>query len=987
MPSPFRRVSLAQFSSILERVAVNRRIESIHLHHTRHPNHVQFARDASLDAMWKTHTEQNDWPDIAQHLTIDPEGYIWLGRNWDTPPASACGHNGDASAGPLMIEMIGDFDEGADVLEGAQRNTVLGVVARLQQLFDLAPESLIFHSTMAGISCPGNSINYQQMLAELAPHRARLDFADETQKASPFRDDASTATQLVQEALLDLSRKGGDQRIDPDASACAHHPGAAPRMQRVAAGSSVATRAAALTPDQMQALRPHLVNLSMGDFSRSGKWTTTRADVDAIFAEHLAQALLAAKMKGQPLRLMFQAHGGLNDEATGLAIAQKSVAWWKENDIYPIYFAWETGLLETIGQMMRRAVTTGRRDFADWITDPAIEEAARLAQVPAMWSNMKLSAQLASSASAGREGGARYVARMLAEFCKANAGQVELHAVGHSAGSIFHSWFIPAALELGAPAFRSLHLMAPAMRVDLFKEKLAGLLGEGSGVDALTVYTMQEQLEAADNCAGVYRKSLLYLIYHALEQERKTPILGLEECLRGDPALSALFGLDQGPSKGEIIWSQTRSTRGRSASMATSHGAFDDDASTMGSIARRILNRADHESIVEYSAARAPAAATADQEAEVLQPQALQLRAQQKPNAPIQLKDKTQANRRALCVGINDYPTAPLAGCVADVALWEDVLRTAGFEVSSLLDAHATRAAIVGALKRMVVSSQPGDVLVFQYSGHGTQVPDLNGDEAGGDSPGLDEAICPVDFATGALLIDDDIGKIFRLLPDGVNLTCFMDCCHSGTISRFALGADKAARPLGPGARMRYVPATPQLAEAHREFRQTMAPEPPGEGGVAKLREVVFSACLSTEVAWESAGQGEFTVCATGVFGMGTEGLTNAQFADKVSAAFGAAPRQHAKLYGAKEAQARLLLEPIGTAPTVAAKGEIMAEAEAEPAPDLASLTRVLQNLLQLLQQSPLLGADASRAAQTHWSEQPTHPAPQSMQRDENKNR
>ena len=40
-------------------------------------------------------------------------------------------------------------------------------------------------------------------------------------------------------------------------------------------------------------------------------------------------------------------------------------------------------------------------------------------------------------------------------------------------------------------------------------------------------------------------------------------------------------------------------------------------------------------------------------------------------------------------------------------------------------------------------------MLVFQYSGHGTQLRALDGDETDGDTPGLDEALCPIDFADG----------------------------------------------------------------------------------------------------------------------------------------------------------------------------------------------------------------------------------------------
>lgn len=965
MPAPFKKVSLEQFAGILERYQFTRAIDAVHMHHTWRPNHQQFKGHESIEAMWRYHTEHNGWSDIAQHITIDPHGEIWLGRNWNAPPASATGHNGNAKAGPFMFELIGDFDVGQDRFEGAQRDSALAVIAMVQKLFDLPPGSLKFHNTMSGKTCPGSAINYQQTLEGVRQQRARLDAPGASRTiAPPFQADAYETGQLIEDALGDLARIAPDQRAEFDADACAHHPEQSwsRRDQRDA------ERGAALTPVQAQGLRPHLVNLSMGAFSSGGEWTTSRADVDAIFADHLPRALQAARTKGQPLRLVFQAHGGLNDEATGLAIAQKSVAWWTANGVYPIYFTWETGLFETIGQLLRRASGEGARDLADYTSDPVIQETVRLLQAPKIWGGMKLSAQLASSppttgqshqAQDGTEGGAYYVAQQLAAFCRANRDEVEVHAVGHSAGSIFHSWFIPCALELGVPVFRSLHLMAPAVRVDLFKEKLAALVGPHQGIDELTLYTMKEDLEADDSCAKVYRKSLLYLIFHALEPQRKTPILGLEESLRADHELGRMFGLDGGSSRAEVIWSRTPTRHGRSASMATSHGGFDDDPATMGSIARRILRRADHDAIVEYVAAdaRAMEADIDDQQLAMEQEPDLTARPETKQHGPILVQERPQATRRALCVGINDYPTAPLSGCVADVEMWNSTLSAAGFAVTRLINARATRNAIVGMLEKMVATSQRGDVLVFQFSGHGTQVPDLDGDEARGDSPGLDEAICPFDFASGALLIDDDIGRIFRNLPDGVNLTCFMDCCHSGTISRFAMGSNAAMRPRDPSERMRFIPAGAQLIAAHRRYREELAPQEAAPRGAAPMREVVFSACLSHEVAWESRGQGEFTVRATEVLSKGMQGMSNGQFAEQVSAAFGPAPRQHAKLYSSPKAVSRLLLQPLEAIPAALEK----AQPAAAPMPDMTQLVALMQSLQELLLQYQAPLANASR--------------------------
>ncbi len=1009
MPAPFKKVSLGQFAELLERFQFTRAINAVHMHHTWRPNHQQFKGHDTIVAMWTFHTEHNGWSDIAQHITIDPNGEIWLGRNWNMAPASAAGNNGNSKAGPFMFEMIGDFDVGRDQFTGQQRDTALGVIALVQKCFDLAPGSLKFHNMMSGKTCPGSSIDYQQTLEEVRLYRTRMEVqrGASLEAAPPFQRDYYESNQLIADALRDLARSPFDAHTEADADACAHHHEHGFTEDAERGIDAASARDAALTPAQMLGLRPHLVNLSMGEFSSDGAWTTTPADVDAIFADHLPRALQEARKKGQPLRLVFQAHGGLNNEATGLAIAQKSVGWWTANGVYPIYFTWETGLFETIGQLLRRAGAAGARDLADYTSDPLIQETVRLLQAPKIWGGMKLSAQLASSPDtvghthsthAGNEGGAYYVAQQLAAFCDAHADEVEVHAVGHSAGSIFHSWFIPAALELGVPVFRSLHLMAPAVRVDLFKEKLAPLVGRGQGVEAMTVYTMKEDLEADDNCAGIYRKSLLYLIFHALEPQRKTALLGLEECLRADHELSRLFGFDGGAARAEVVWSRTPSRQGRSASMATSHGGFDDDPSTMGSIVRRILNKADHESIIEYTGAdadaRGPGLSDWDQAmAGAALPERM-IRTQQHP-AGTQIVIPVQATRRALCVGINDYPAAPLTGCVADADSWSRTLNTAGFEVTRLLNAQATRAGIVDSLERMIAASRSGDVLVFQYSGHGTQVPDDDGDEGGGDTPLYDEAICPFDYAAGALLIDDDIGRIFSKVPEGVNLTCFMDCCHSGTIARFAMAGMTTSKPRDTTEHRRFIQADERLIAAHRSYRARgmgAARSPGPHRTPAMMREVVFSACRSDESAWESGGQGEFTVRATRILDGGLDDLTNGRFSENVIAAFGASPRQHSQIDGNDGAPSRMLLQPVGgpapaqpvpvidAAPPPPPPGQQMANG-----PDLAQLTQLLQNLQLLLQQSQVLMPVPGRKPGRKPSMQ--HTAPQSMQQGGKPNR
>src|SRR5262245_1686310 len=104
--------------------------------------------------------------------------------------------------------------------------------------------------------------------------------------------------------------------------------------------------------------------------------------------------------------------------------------------------------------------------------------------------------------------------------------------------------------------------------------------------------------------------------------------------------------------------------------------------------------------------------------------------------------------KRALLIGINKYQIAgaDLRGCVNDV---ED-LRNArtenhGFDkkgITVMTDSAATKKAMETGIKRLIRDSKKGDVALLHYSGHGSNVPDDNGDE----SDGRDETLCPTDL-------------------------------------------------------------------------------------------------------------------------------------------------------------------------------------------------------------------------------------------------
>jgi hypothetical protein len=153
--------------------------------------------------------------------------------------------------------------------------------------------------------------------------------------------------------------------------------------------------------------------------------------------------------------------------------------------------------------------------------------------------------------------------------------------------------------------------------------------------------------------------------------------------------------------------------------------------------------------------------------------------------------------KQALLVGINDYQGVnDLQGCINDVTNVRSVLKTFfGFsnsEIRVLTDNRATKKNILSRLDKMVKSAVNGDFLIFQFSGHGSQIRDREGDEL---SDHMDEIICPYDMNWDDGFISDDmLGEILRELKKGVKMEILLDSCHSGTgtrdIIRFPLSAE-----------------------------------------------------------------------------------------------------------------------------------------------------------------------------------------------------
>ncbi|CAE8596837.1 unnamed protein product [Polarella glacialis] len=104
-------------------------------------------------------------------------------------------------------------------------------------------------------------------------------------------------------------------------------------------------------------------------------------------------------------------------------------------------------------------------------------------------------------------------------------------------------------------------------------------------------------------------------------------------------------------------------------------------------------------------------------------------------------------------------------------------------DVSVMYDNQCTKVNVERKMREVASRCKDNDYFVFYYSGHGSNVPDLNGDE----EDGQDEALCFMgpngELASKYFMTDDEFAAIVSdCVPESTRIILMCDCCHSGTI-------------------------------------------------------------------------------------------------------------------------------------------------------------------------------------------------------------
>lgn len=335
-------------------------------------------------------------------------------------------------------------------------------------------------------------------------------------------------------------------------------------------------------------IRPYVIDVgNNGRLSDRGDYWTTEADLKRLFAETIPSRTTGWKKR----RIMLFLHGGLNSEKD---VAKRIIAYRDvclANEIYPLHIMWESDWFSSTRGIIEDTFEAANARAGGAFLDHLREARDRVLELTlaypagALWSEMKENARLASEGDLGAiKLIVKYVSEAKKSLGKKAGTNWELHVVAHSAGSILAAHAVPVLANLGV-AWKSLQFIAPAIRIDVFKNMMLSEIKTGK-CPKPSMYILSKVGELDDD-VGPYGKSLLYLVSNAFEGERNVPLLGMQKFLEEDEPVLNLLASDVDGLPGIVISGQ-EGVPGAIAKSDT-HGGFDNDPNTMNSVMTRVL--------------------------------------------------------------------------------------------------------------------------------------------------------------------------------------------------------------------------------------------------------------------------------------------------------------------------------------------------------------------------------------------------------------
>ena len=322
-------------------------------------------------------------------------------------------------------------------------------------------------------------------------------------------------------------------------------------------------------------------------------------------------------------KLMIYAHGGLNSEDESIKRIRVLAPYAEANGIYPLFLTWKTGPVESLIDIFEDHFKAqpeigpgpvgGVADELREGTDRLVEASSHLF-LRGVWTEMRGNAEFSERSGRAIDLLAKKLIA-LRDALRADSRALEVHLVGHSAGSIVLGWLLDRLakddLRPSAPKISSCALYAAACSVQFAVGTYAKVAQTPLfSLKDLWLHYLSDSNEKADGLptadARLYGKSLLYLVSRALDDARKMPLLGLQNAITpdvfdpkqwADEQVASITAWQQAWSPGTpgaasqrgfpVTTPDVRTTR-TGATIQATHGSFDNNIDVLTASLQRI---------------------------------------------------------------------------------------------------------------------------------------------------------------------------------------------------------------------------------------------------------------------------------------------------------------------------------------------------------------------------------------------------------------
>lgn len=200
-----------------------------------------------------------------------------------------------------------------------------------------------------------------------------------------------------------------------------------------------------------------------------------------------------------------------------------------------------------------------------------------------------------------------------------------------------------------------------------------------------------------------------------------------------------------------------------------------------------------------------------------------------------------------------------------DTNFYHELAVKNNYNARKLIGTEATSDNVLDSLKSFATQLTSGDSLFISYSGHGTRVKDLNGDE--GDK--FDEALVLYD----RLFIDDEFQLCWARFEEGVRIFFINDSCYNGSVTRFFEQHGEALKSIFSDHVLRGIDNSESIVDFEKNISFYKSIKLGIDNKPVKASIIHIGACQDNQLADDGVAQdknGKFTIAVQKIYGNGT---------------------------------------------------------------------------------------------------------------------